>query len=287
MAEGSGRDLAAQRADLVGSGGGGRRGVAVFAFWAWLGRGPAMREVVWVGFRGGKQFVWAAFGGPGGGRGFAGLCAGAVCGPLGGVGVAWGVGLHAVAVCGTPGVGDGEGCSVGGSVVGVCGCLACRRAMGRARWWVCVRRVGSGGGRGRGGYFAGGCVVPVYVSACSGALVWSVVGRVVWRRSLPSSAAAAEISQTSVCIWCTFWSVVGRGNASSGLRPTRRKTLWMAWYPQVRECCGLVGGSFRVSGPALTCVWALGMVQIQDTFHVDGQRRWIHWARQSMASARW
>ena len=60
---GRGRDLAAWRADLVGSGGGGRRGVAVFAFRAWLGQGRAMREVVWVGVSGGKQFAWAAFGG--------------------------------------------------------------------------------------------------------------------------------------------------------------------------------------------------------------------------------
>ena len=33
----------------------------------------------------------------------------------------------------------------------------------------------------------------------------------------------------------------------------------MAWYPQVRECCGLGGESFRVSGPVLVCVWAVGM----------------------------
>ena len=26
-------------------------------------------------------------------------------------------------------------------------------------------------------------------------------------------------------------------------------TLWMAWYPQVRDCCGLGGGFGRVSGP--------------------------------------
>ena len=37
-----------------------------FSFRAWLGRGPAMCEVVWVAVRGGKQFAWAAFGGRGG-----------------------------------------------------------------------------------------------------------------------------------------------------------------------------------------------------------------------------
>ena len=53
----------------------------------------------------------------------------------------------------------------------------------------------------------------------------------------------------------------------------------MAWYPQVRGCCGLGGGgSIRVSGPASTCVWAMGMAQIQ--ILVDGQRRLIHWVRQ-------
>ena len=56
----------------------------------------------------------------------------------------------------------------------------------------------------------------------------------------------------------------------------------MVWYPLVRECCGLGGGFFRVSAPALICVWALAMAQIQSTVPVDGQRRWIDWARQSM-----
>ena len=43
------------------------------------------------------------------------------------------------------------------------------------------------------------------------------------------------------------------------------------------------GGSFRVSGPASISVWALGIGQIQGTVPVDGQRRLIHWVRQSMA----
>ena len=51
---GPSRDLAARRADLVGSGGGGRRGAVAFSFRAWLGRGSAMCEVVWVGVRGGE-----------------------------------------------------------------------------------------------------------------------------------------------------------------------------------------------------------------------------------------
>ena len=47
------------------------------------------------------------------------------------------------------------------------------------------------------------------------------------------------------------------------------------------------GGSFGVSGPASTCVWAVRMDQIQGTVPVDGQLRLIHWPRQSMASPRW
>ena len=75
------------RADLVGSGGGGRRGAVAFSFWARLGPGPAMCEVLWVGVRGGEQFAWAAFRGRGGGPGSSGVCVGGVGGPLGGVGV--------------------------------------------------------------------------------------------------------------------------------------------------------------------------------------------------------
>ena len=47
------------------------------------------------------------------------------------------------------------------------------------------------------------------------------------------------------------------------------------------------GGSFRVSGPASIFVWAVGMAQIQGTVPSDGQRRLIHWVRQSMASPGW
>ena len=47
------------------------------------------------------------------------------------------------------------------------------------------------------------------------------------------------------------------------------------------------GGCFCVSGPASICVWAVGMAQILGTVPMDGWGRWIHWARQSMASPRW
>ena len=96
-----------------------------------------------------------------------------------------------------------------------------------------------------------------------------------------------RISQTSLHIWWTSWSVVGRGYASLGLRPTRLRTLWNAWYLQVRDCCGLGEGFGRVSGPAPTSVWAVGMAQTQGTVPVRGQRRWIQWVRQSMANPRW
>ena len=53
--------------------------------------------------------------------GVSGVCAGCVCGSLGGSDVPCGVGLPAAGVCGLPGVGGSEGCSAGGSVAGVCG----------------------------------------------------------------------------------------------------------------------------------------------------------------------
>ena len=186
---------------------------------------------------GGKQFAWAAFGGRGGGPGSSAVCAGAVCGPLAGVGLSRGAGLPSVGVCGLSSVGAAEGCLAGGTVAGVCWCSGgWRRPVSRGPGVRAMVGVyGSPGeqreGRGISGYCAMGCAVSVYVSARSGALAWSVVGRTVWRRSLPSSAAAARISQTSLRIWWTSWSVVGRGYASSGLRPTRLRTLWMAWYP--------------------------------------------------------
>ena len=49
-------------------------------------------------------------------------------------------------------------------------------------------------GRGMGGDCAVGCAASVYVSARGGTLAWSVVGRAVWRRSLPSSDFADELA---------------------------------------------------------------------------------------------
>ena len=207
-----------------------------------------MCEVVWVGVRGGEQFAWAAFRGRGGWAWvFWGVRGGRVR-ATGWVGVPRGTGLLSAGVCGLSSAGGGEGCPPGGSVVGVCWCSGgwgrpVSRGPGvRAMVGVCGSPGEQRAGRGMGRDCAVGCVVSVYVSACRGALAWSVVGRAVWRRSLPSSAAAARISQTSLRIWWISWSVVGRGYASSGLRPMRLTTLWMPWYPQVTDCCGLGGG---------------------------------------------
>ena len=199
---GAGRDLAAWRADLVGSGGGGRRGAAAFSFLARPGPGPAMCEVVWVGVRGGEQFAWAAFRGGGGGSGSSGVCVGGVGGPLGGMGVPRGAGLPSAGVCGLSSVGGGEGCPAGGCVAGMCWCSGgwgrpVSRGPGvRAMVGVCGSPVEQREGGGMGGDCAAGCAVSVYVSACR-ALAWAVVGRAVWRRSLPSSAAAARTKMVS------------------------------------------------------------------------------------------
>ena len=242
---------------------------------------------------GGNSSCGLHSGARGGGPGSSGVCAGGVGGPLGGLGVPRGAGLLSAGVCGLSSVGAGEGCPAGWCVAGVCWCsggwrMPVSRGPGvRAMVGVCRSPVEQREGGGIGGDFVVGCGVLVYVSARRGALAWPVVGRAGWRRSLLSSAAAARISQTSLRIWWTSWSVVGRGYASFGLGPARLRTLWMAWYLRVRNCCGLRGGFGRVLGPASTCAWAVGMAQTQGTVPVGGQRRWIQWVRQSMANPRW
>ena len=197
----------------------------------------------------------------GDGPGSSGVCAGGVGGPLGGVGVPQDAGLLSAVVCGLSSGGGGGGCPAGGCVAGVCWCSGgWGRPVSRGPWVRAMVGVcGSPGeqreGRGMGGDCAVGCAVSVYVSARRGTLAWLVVGRAVWRRSLPSSAAAARISQTSLRIWWTSWSVMGRGYASFGPRPTQLRTLWMAWYPQVKDCCGPGGGIWsRVRARLDLCV---------------------------------
>ena len=178
---GPGRDLAARRANLVGSSGGGRRGAVVFSFRAWLGWGPAMCEVVWVGIRGGEEFAWAEFGGRGGvGLGLLGCARGACAGHW----VGWacrGVWGTSRQVC--------AGCLVWGVVIGVrrpglwqacAGVRAggggpCRGVRGCARWWACVdlrvssERGGAWAGIVRWGVF-GWCMCPLAAARLRGQL---------------------------------------------------------------------------------------------------------------------
>ena len=137
---------------------------------------------------GGNTSCWLHSGVGGLGLGLRGF----VCGLPGNVGVLSGVGLLAAGVCGLPGVAGGEARLAGGSVAGVCG-----RSGGGGE----VGLAGSGAvrlGRGCGARFP--CGVLVYVFACRGAFLWSRVGREVWRKSLPSFAAAEGICR---CI-CVF-----------------------------------------------------------------------------------
>ena len=263
------------------------------SFRAWLGPGPAMCEVVWVGVRGGNSSRGLHSGAGGGGPGSSGVFAGGVGRILGGVGVPRGAGLLSAGVCGLSSVQGGEGCPADGCVAGVCWCSGgwgrpvSRGPEVRAMVGVCGSLGEQREGRGMGGDCAVECAVSVYVFARCGALAWPVVGRAVWRRSLPSSAAAAGISQTSLRIWWTSWSVVGRGYASFWLRPTLLRTLRMAWYPQVRDCCGRGGGVWsRVRTRFDLCV---GPGDGPNPGH--GPRgwpaAWIQQVRQSMANPRW
>ena len=136
----------------------------------------------------------------GGGPGSSGVCAGGEGGPLGGVGVPRGARLLSAGVCGLSSVGGGEGCPAGGCVAGVCWCSGglgrpVSRGPGvRVMVGVCGSPVEQREGGGMGGDCAVGCAVSVYVSARRGALAWPVVGRAVWRRSLPSSARGKDFA---------------------------------------------------------------------------------------------
>ena len=98
---------------------------------------------------GGNNSSWLHSGARGGGPGFSWVCAGGVCGQLGGVGMPRGVRLPSVDVAGCRVWGVVRGVRrVGpwraGAVVWVSGGGPCRGARGCARWWACVGlRVGS------------------------------------------------------------------------------------------------------------------------------------------------
>ena len=155
--------------------------------WAAVGeRGAGLRSspsgLVWSGVlqcvrlcglasAGGNSLRGLHSGAGGLGLGFQGLCAGGVCGPLGWVGVSWGV-ASVRWVCagrrvwglvrGARRVGLWRACAV----VWAGGGGPCRRAQGCARRWACVgRQVGSrGGGVGAGISRGGGfcrCMCPL------------------------------------------------------------------------------------------------------------------------------
>ena len=119
---------------------------------------------------GGNSSSGLHWGAGGGGPEFSGVCAGGVCGPLGGVGVPWGMGLPSVAVCGLSIVGGGEGCPAGRCLAGVFlfsggwGRPGSRCPGVRAMVGVCGYPGGQRGGRGIGWDSAGGgCCVGVCV----------------------------------------------------------------------------------------------------------------------------
>ena len=241
-----------------------------------------------LAYAGGNSSRWLHSGARGGGPGSSGVCAGGVGGPLGGVGVPRGAGLLSASVCGLSSVGGGERCPAGRCVEGVCWCSGgwgrpVLRGPGvRAMVGVWGSPVEQREGRGMGGDYAVGCAVSVYVSALRGALAWPVVGRAVRRRSLPSSAVAARISQTSLQIWWTSWSVLGRGYASVWAKTRAVEDPVDGVVPAGEGLLRSRGGFGGASGPASTCVWAVGMAQTQGTVPVGGQR-----VRQSMANPRW
>ena len=141
------------------------------------------------------------------------------------------MGLFAADVCGLPGVGGGGSLGRGGlcrPYVGVWAGGGGHVSQGpglSALRGVCRPLAGEWEEMGRGCADGFACGVSVSVFACSGVHVWSRVGWEVWRRGLPSFAAAARILQMRARIWGTSWSVVGRGYFRGRLRPMRLSTL--------------------------------------------------------------
>ena len=118
----------------------------------------------------------------GGRPGSSGVCAGGVCGPLGRLGVLWGVGLPSLVSVRVVESGGRWGVS-GGWVHGGCVLLFARPGESgvagpgvRPMVGVCGSPGEHREGRGMGGDCAVGCALLVYVSARSGALAGSVVG---------------------------------------------------------------------------------------------------------------
>ena len=272
----------------------GRRGAAISAFWVRLGWAPAMWEGVRVSARGEKQFALAAFRRWGGaGLEFRGWVRGACMGHWAGwvCPGAWG---FARLVC--------LGCRVWEAVrlawrgrlwracVGVWagGRGPCSGARGCARWWACV---GHWVGSGKGGAGGVGLRLPaVCWCTCSLAAV-CMCGVIQARRCGGGSCILSQLRRGFYRCVCVFGVPLGRGGSRvfqgwakahapedpvDGVLPAGEGVLWPGR-----------GRSFRVSGPASTRLWAVGMAQIPGSAQVDGQRRLIHWHRQSMARPRW
>ena len=239
--------------------------------------------------RGGKQFAWIASGVGGHGSGVARLCGGGVSGSPGEVRVPRGVGLLAAGVCWLP----ARLVWRGGSVTGVCG-----RSGGGGR----ARVAGPGAVRVAGRVWAIG-----WGMRRDGQGVWGWVGVrcacvhicLPWCFCVVSCRAGGWEEEVAVfrgrsadlsnaCAYLMHL-LVGRGkrvlqgcakahapeDPVDGVVPAGEGALWSG------------GGSFRVSGPAYTCVRVVGMAQIQGSAPAERKRRLIHWDRQSIASPRW
>ena len=134
---------------------------------SWLGLAGVLQcvRLCWLASAGWNSSRGLHSGAGGGEPRLSGVCGGGVCGPLGPVGVPWGVKLPSVAVCLLSSVGGGEGCTASGSLAGVCCCLGrwgrpVSRGPGmRTLVGMCGSPGGRRGGRGIGGDCAGGGVL--------------------------------------------------------------------------------------------------------------------------------
>ena len=214
----------------VGEGGAGLRSSPSGLGWAGVLQGVRLCGLASAG---GNSSRGLHSGAGGAAPGFSGVCAGGVCGPLGGLGVLWGAGLPAVRVCGLWCVAGGEGCPARGSLAGVCCCLGRRggpvsRGPGvRALVGVCGPAAGKRGGKGHGRGLRGGggvlcrCMCPLAVARLCGQL---------WAGRLPRPR---QEFRRHACVFGAppgqWWEegtlALGqgsRGGGSCGLRGTRR-----------------------------------------------------------------
>ena len=285
---GPARDLAAQRADLVGSAGGGRRRAAVFT--SGLGCAGVLQCVRSCGLAsaGGNSLRRLHSGA--GGVGFRGCVRGACAGHWAGWACcgAWGSMRWEWAGRRVWGVLGGFGRWVRGGRVRLFWRVGEAPVAGpggaRAGWRVRAGWVAGGEGQGR-RFRGGGCRVGVCVRLQRCACVVSCrpggleeklaffCGRGEDFADERAYLLQLLVSGGKRVPWLSPKADAAEDPVDGGV-PAGEGVLWG-------------GGSFRVSAPASTCMWAVGMAEIQGTVPVDSQRRWIHWARQSMASPSW